>query len=53
MSTSAKSDAAASAVGPFLWQEAQTPPAACKGLLRDVIDALPLRGEKAAAGSGL
>lgn len=46
MSTSAKSDAAASAEGPFLWHEAQTLPAACRGLLIEVIDVLLLRGKK-------
>lgn len=51
MSTSAKSDAAASAEGPFLWQEAQTLPAACRGLLIEVIDVLLLRGKKKKKGS--
>lgn len=52
MSTSATYDAS-SAEGPFLWQEAQTLPAAGRGLLIEVIDVLLLQGEKAAPGSRL
>lgn len=52
MSTSAISDAA-SAEGLFLWQKAQTLPAACRGLLIEVIDVPLVQGEKAASGSRL